>query len=410
MVEKRDVVIVGGSVAATRAAEAVHRHAPHLSVTMVSDETHPPHERPPLSKVGLNEPLEIETLTYPTVETLRDGGVEIRLGTRAQSLDPARRLLGTTSGAIEYGAIVIATGCEPILPPQFADQPDVFILRRYDDAVALRHAVADPSRTVALVGAGFIGGEFAATLVKEGREVAIIDLAEKPLGRFGDNVADAYIALHRDAGVNLHLGSAVVGTATTDGRRHVRLDDGSQIPADVIVVGVGVRPSVDWLAESGLPLDNGIVCDETLRAIDGVFAAGDVVRWPNERFGASMRVEHWTNAAEQGRVAAINAVASILGEPLTVCANVPYFWSDQHGVRIQFAGHRYGDEQVLERHNEDGKLFVFQRGDAVTGVLAFERRQHFARLRAALRNELDLQQADSILGVVGEGSQVAVRS
>lgn len=295
-----DVVIVGGSTAGLRAAEAVARHAPELSVTVISDEPHLPYELPPLSKVALDDQLDVGALVYPFAAGLRDQGVDFRLNTRARALDTKSNTLFLSDGELTYRALVIATGCEALIPPLFAGRPGVHALRRFEDATALRAAVADPALSVAIVGAGFIGGEFASTLVKAGRAVSLIDLAAKPLGRFGEPVADAYVALHRNAGVGLFLGSGVVDVAEEDGRRSLVLDDGTRVPADVIVVGVGVRPSIDWLRDSGLTFDNGILADATLRAADNVFVAGDVVRWPNARFGTVMRTEHWTSAAEQG--------------------------------------------------------------------------------------------------------------
>ncbi|MEV7738074.1 FAD/NAD(P)-binding oxidoreductase [Streptomyces sp. NPDC088921] len=386
-----DIAIVGGSTAGLRAAEAIARKAPELSVTVISDEPHLPYELPPLSKVALHDPLDVEALVYPFAAGLREQGVDFRLNTRAQALDTKANAILLPEGPLTYRALVIATGCEPVLPPLFAGRPCVYALRRFEDATALRAAVADPEVSVAIVGAGFIGGEFASTLVKAGRTVSLIDLAAKPLGRFGEPVANAYVALHRDAGVRLSLGSGVVDVAEDDGRRSLVLDDGTRVPADVIVVGVGVRPSIDWLRDSGLTFDNGILADGTLRAMRNVFVAGDIVRWPNARFDAVMRVEHWTSAAEQGRAAGINAVKLLRGIDGESFTNVPYFWSDQHGVRIQFAGHLTGDEEIVDSRAADGSLFLYRRGEVVTGVLAFERRAQFVKLRALLRRELSWQ-------------------
>jgi NADPH-dependent 2,4-dienoyl-CoA reductase/sulfur reductase-like enzyme len=394
-----DILIVGGSVAATRAAEAVARHASSLGITVVSDEANPPYERPPLSKIGLREPLELQALCYPVVAKLREQGVTFALDTRAERLDIQGSEVQTSRGPIQYGSLVIATGCDPVIPPPFAGLDDVFALRSYDDAVSLRRAVADPARSVAIVGAGFIGGEFAATLAKEGRDVALIDLDPKPLGRFGDPVADAYQALHRAAGVTLHLGNAVMDVVEDSGARALRLYDGTRVPADVILLGVGVRPSTTWLEDSGLVLDGGIVCDATLRAAERVYAAGDAVRWPNSRFDATMRVEHWTNAAEQGRVAGLNAVNALAGAPPVECSTVPYFWSDQHGTRIQFAGFLTTADEMFEDRTDEGSLFVYRSGEVVTGVLAFERRAQFVKLRAALRKPLSWRDAREIGGL-----------
>ena len=289
--------------------------------------------------------------------------------------------------------MVIATGCEPFVPPLFAGRENVFTLRRFDDAVGLRAALAAEPRSVAVVGAGFIGGEFASTLVKAGREVSLIDMAPHPLGAFGASIATAYAQLHQEAGVGMHFGAAAVGIAEEDDGRVLVLDNGRRVPADVIVVGVGVRPAVDWLETAELPYDNGIVADGTLRVADGIFAAGDVVRWPNPRFDAVMRIEHWTSAAEQGRAAGINAAHYLQNtEPVPV-AVVPYFWSDQHGTRIQFAGYLHGDETLVESSTPEGLLFLYRRGDTVTAVMAFERRAQFVKLRALLRRGLSWEQA-----------------
>lgn len=392
-----DVAIVGGSIAGLRAAQTVVRHAPGLTIAMISDETHPPYERPPLSKVGLTKPLTLDALIYPAVNDLKSHGVNFLLGTKAEELDVDARKIGHSSGTLQYRSLVIATGCEAVIPPALSGLPNLFPLRRYEDAVSLRLALADPLKSVAIIGAGFIGGEVASMLVNEGRQVALVDLAKKPLGRFGEPVFKNYEALHRGAGIDLRFGEQVVDVLDQGDSRVLELSDGSRVPADVIIVGVGVRPSTGWLKRSGLRVENGILCDGVLRAADHVFAAGDAVRWPNRRWDTDMRVEHWTNAAEQGRVAGINAANDILGSPLEVCANVPYFWSDQHGVRIQFAGHRKGDEEVIESRDSDGSLFMYRQGEIVTGVLAFERRAEFVKIRTMLKNELSWHTASSLI-------------
>ncbi len=397
MTNETDVMIVGGSVAAVRAAEAIMRHAPDLSVTVVSEEPQLPYERPPLSKVALTADLDLAALTYPSVAGLLEHGVRFCLDTRVTDLDIAGRRAATTEDVVEFGAAVLAIGCEPIFPPMFRDLGNVFVLRRFADATELRAAVADRSRSVAVIGAGFIGGEFAATLARDGRDVTIVDLAEKPLGRFGDRVASEYCALHRNSGVTLKLGDGVVGVEEGSDGRVLRLASGATVPADVILLGIGVRPATQWLEPSGIALGNGINCDSTLRAAERIYAAGDVVSWPNSRFDATMRIEHWTNAAEQGRVAGINAANAVSGLPPIECRTVPYFWSDQHGVRIQFSGFVTGAEEVVESRADDGSLFVYRLGDTVTGVLAFDRRAEFVKLRALLRRTTPWDAVQAIL-------------
>lgn len=383
-----DVLIVGGSIAALRAAETVIQRAPHLRLGIVSDEEHPPYERPPLSKVGLDESFEIGALVYPGVAKLQTHGVDFLLSTRATALDTEARMVRTSNGDVSYGAVIITTGCEPFIPPVFRDQDNTYVLRRFEDAIALRAAVSDPSLRVAVVGAGFIGGEFASTLGKAGRRVSLIDLAPHPLGRFGDEPSTIYENLHRDADVDLFLGAGVESVLAQEGRRYLALTNGALVPADVVVLGVGVRPSTSWLEQSSVTVGNGIVCDANLRAADHVYAAGDAVLWPNPRWGAVMRIEHWTNAAEQGRVAALNAISTLTGEEPVECSTVPYFWSDQQGQRIQFAGYRTGDEEMIVDAVAGGTIFYYVRGDEVVGVLAFERRAEFTKLRAQLRKGL----------------------
>jgi NADPH-dependent 2,4-dienoyl-CoA reductase/sulfur reductase-like enzyme len=317
-------------------------------------------------------------------------------------LDLGRRQVELADGRERFRALVVATGCAPVLPPLFRGRTDVFTLRRFEDAAAIRAAVADPARSVAVVGAGFIGGELASTLVKAGRRVAVVDLAPRPLGQFGAVLADTYADLHRRAGVSLHLGRGVVDVDDAGGHRVLLLSDGTRVPADVVVVGVGVRPALDWLAGNGLDLADGVATDTTLRAADGVYVAGDVARWHNARFDAVMRVEHWTSAAEQGRAAAANAVRHLRGDAGVPFTNVPYFWSDQHGVRIQFAGHLRGDEEHEVDRSPDGLLISYHRGDDVRGVIAVERRAEFVRARARLRTPLTRSQAAELgLGTSG---------
>lgn len=383
-----DIVIVGGSTAALRAAETVSRRAPDLKVTVVSAEQHLPYELPPLSKIPLQEFVDIEALIYPSARALQERGVEFRLGDRATALDPQRQTVTTGSGETTYRAAIITTGCEPIMPPIFHAERDVFVLRGFEDSVGLREALSDRRRSVAIVGAGFIGGEFASTLLGDGREVSLIDLSAHPLIRFGEEVSRVYEDLHRGKGVETFFGLGATGTIERNGRRFLKLSNGHEVAADVIVVGVGVRPAVSWLASSGIELENGILADEYLQSTRGVFAAGDAVRWPNKRFDAAMRIEHWTTAAEQGRAAGVNAVNYLEGSPLVPCVTVPFFWSDQHGQRVQWAGHQSGGEQVFSSRNDNGSLFLFRKGGFLAGALAFERRQEFVQLRAKLRQPL----------------------
>ncbi|WP_405622120.1 NAD(P)/FAD-dependent oxidoreductase [Streptomyces sp. NBC_00076] len=383
----RDVVIVGASVAGLRAAEAVAKAARELTITVISEEAHPPYDRPSLSKAALTQPVGLDAVSLRSVARLRDQGVDFRLGTRAVGLDASCRELHLERGSISFGALVLACGCDPVVPALLAGRPRVVALRRWEDLLSLRAALAGTSVSVAVVGAGFIGGEVTSALKGSGRAVSLIDVSPQPLGRFGAFVTESYAALHEVAGVPQYFGDGVVDVLEAGRGRFLRLSSGAQVPADVIVVSGAARPSTGWLESSGLILRNGIVCDATLRAHEGVFAAGDVARWFNPRYGTQIRLEHWTNAAEHGRIAGLNAARSVVGGSTEVCAAVPYFWSDQHDVRIQFAGFLGRDERTLLRRTDDGSIVLYGRDDQLVGVLAFEHRSLFVELRTMLRGK-----------------------
>ncbi|GAA4024839.1 FAD/NAD(P)-binding oxidoreductase [Streptomyces plumbiresistens] len=394
----RDVVIVGASVAGLHAADAVAKVARGLTVTVIGDEAHPPYDRPPLSKTALPQSLGLDAVRLRSFARLRDEGVDFRLGTRAVGLDAARRELHLERATISYGALVLACGCDPVVPALLSGRPKVVALRRWEDLLSLRAALAGTSVSVAVVGAGFIGGEVTAALKGSGRSVSLIDVSPQPLGRFGAFVAESYTTLHEEAGVAQYFGDGVVEVIETGRGRFLRLSSGAQVPADVIVVGGGARPSTGWLESSGLTLRNGIVCDAELRAHEDVFAAGDVARWFNPRYGTRMRMEHWTNAAEHGRIAGLNAARSVLGDSTEACATVPYFWSDQHGVKLQFAGFLNGDERTLTQRTADGSIVLYGRDDQLVGVLAFEHRSLFVKLRTMLKGMAAWDAAMEIVG------------
>lgn len=396
-----DVLIIGGSVAATRAAEAITQLESELSVTILSNEAYLPYERPPLSKIGLDAPLDLGPLVYPNVATLAEQGVSFLLDHEAQHLDVERQTVTTNHGDYTYRALVVANGCEPFVPPMFQGLQDVHTLRHFDDATALRQAVSDESKTIAVIGGGFIGGEFASTLLKAGKRVSIVDIAPQPLGRFGHEASHLYEQLHTSAGANLHFGEQIENIRVNDGKaRELVLSNGDVVPADIILLGVGVRPSTGWLRDSELQnLENGILCDENLQAGPNIFAAGDIAHWPNPQFGKNMRIEHWTTAAQQGRSAGLNAAKHLLGQAKTPCSVVPYFWSDQQGVRIQFAGYLTGGENTFSLQLEDGNLVLYvDDNEKVLGVLTFGVRALFPRIRAGLRKGLLVPDVEALIG------------
>ena len=275
------------------------------------------------------------------------------LGEQATALDlSARRVSLASGGDIAYDGLIIATGSAPRRLPNQPDLAGVFELRTLDDCLALRAAFdRGPSRVV-VVGAGFIGAEVAATARGRGLEVSLVEALPVPLGRgLGSEMGHACAEIHRDHGVDLHLGTGVDGFEGSARVEAVRLTDGTALAAEVVVVGVGVAPVTGWLGDSGLELRDGLVCDATLNAgAPDVYAAGDVARWPNALFGEEMRVEHWTNAAEQGAAAASNLLATWAGRTGVPYAPVPFFWSDQYESRFQFVGRGSGDDAVEVVH------------------------------------------------------------
>jgi NADPH-dependent 2,4-dienoyl-CoA reductase/sulfur reductase-like enzyme len=246
-----------------------------------------------------------------------------------------------------------------------------------------------------VVGAGFIGAEVAATARGRGLDVDLVEAFPTPLANsLGPEAGTWCGQLHLDQGVRLHCGVTVTGFDGAGRVEAIHLSDGRTIPADVVVVGAGVIPGTGWLEGSGLTLDNGVVCDEYCQAAPGVVAAGDVARWHNPLFGETMRVEHWTNAVEQGEAAARNLVVAEADR--APYAPVPYFWSDQYEVKIQFAGRARPDDELRMVHGsvDDGEFVaVFARHGRLTGALAFNCGREFAGYQRLISRRAGIEEA-----------------
>ena len=366
------VVIVGGGLAAARTAEQLRKSGYVEPVTIVSDEQHLPYDRPPLSKDVLHDSGRgIGDVTLKPAEFYADNDIALRLGAAAQSVDTAAKTLTLADGfVLDYDDLVIATGLEPKRIPSFPDLDGIRVLRSFDEAVALREHAASARRAV-IIGAGFIGCEVAASLRKLGVEVVLVEPQPAPLaGVLGEQIGELVARLHRGEGVDVRTGVGVAevlgpedpGTGVTG----VILSDGSELDADLVVVGIGSRPATDWLVGSGVALDNGVICDEVGRTSDPhVWALGDVASW-RDPDGHQVRVEHWSNVAEQARV----MVPAMLGLEVPALVVVPYFWSDQYDVKIQCLGEpRAGD--VVHIVDDDGRKFLayYERDGALVGVV-----------------------------------------
>lgn len=372
----RDVVIVGASLAGLRAAEQLRSSGFDGSVVLVGAEEHLPYDRPPLSKRFLAGEMARERVFLRDPGQYADLSLELRLGRRATRLDVAARRVHLDDGAVlPFGGLVIATGASPRRLPGQPDAENLFELRTIDDSARLREALLAGPERVVVIGAGFIGAEVAATARTMGLEVTLLEALEVPLGRvLGERLGSVYADVHRDHGVDLRLGAAVAGFEVSGERvRAVVLADGTRVAADVVVVGVGVAPNTDWLAGSGLELRDGVVCDTSLCAgPPGVYAAGDVARWPHALFGEEMRIEHWTNAAEQGARAAANLLAVSTGAEPVPYADVPFFWSDQYDRRLQFLGRASAADDMAVVHGSlEERCFVvlFGSGGRLRGAL-----------------------------------------
>ena len=371
----RRVVVVGASLAGLRAAEELRRLGFDGTLCVVGAESHLPYDRPPLSKDFLAGETDADGLALRR-QPYDDLDLELRLGVRATALDADARTITTDDGdTIPYDGAVIATGAAPRRLPNTPDLAGIHVLRTLDDAVALRDDLAR-APSVVVVGAGFIGAEVAATCRSRGLRVTVLEALPTPMVRgLGTALGDTLAGLHRDHGVDLRTGVGVAGFEGDQRVGRVLLDDGSAVDADVVVVGVGVAPSTEWLEGSGLTIDNGIVCDATLLAAPGVVAAGDIARWPNPAFGNTvMRLEHWTNATEQGVAAAARLLAGdAAGEPF---GPIPFVWSDQYDVKIQVVGHVMGDDtvEVVDGSLEERRFVaLFGRGERLIGAVAFSR-------------------------------------
>jgi NADPH-dependent 2,4-dienoyl-CoA reductase/sulfur reductase-like enzyme len=380
------VVVVGASLAGLRAAQATRAAGFEGELVVVGDEPHPPYTRPPLSKEVLAGEHEVERVHLPAADTL---DAQWRLGVAATGLDRGRRLVVLADGdEIPYDRLIAATGSRARRwTGPGAGLAGVHVLRGLDDGIALRAALQQGPR-LAVVGAGFIGCEVAQTARKLGLDVTLIDIAATPMLPLGRDLGGWCADLHRDRGVDLRLGTGIAGLVGSDRVEAVELADGSRVPADAVVFGLGAIPNTEWLASSGLPLNPGLECDATLTS-DGdpdVLGAGDIVSWPHPLAGgAAIRIEHWTVAAEQGQLAGRN----VLLEPAErkPYDAPPYFWSDQYDVKIQSLGLPGRAERLeLLESTPDGSRLVYagERDGRLVGMVAINAARRLGAYRMAL--------------------------
>ena len=390
------IAVVGASLAGLRAVETLRQEGFDGRIVIVGEEDHLPYDRPPLSKQVLAGTWGPERLYLREPQRWAELDLDARLGRTGVALDVAGHLLHLDDGdTVAFDGLVLATGARPRVPPGLGALAGVHTLRTIEDCLAISDAIARPEARVVVVGAGFIGAEVAATCHGRGAQVTVLEALPTPLARvLGVAMGEVCAALHRDQGVDLRCGVGVAGFEGEGRLERVRLADGTAIEADVAILGVGVVPATDWLASSSLSVDDGILCDARCFAAPDVVAAGDVARWPNPLFGHSMRVEHWTNAAEQGAAAARNLlVGPEAAEPF---APVPYFWSDQYGVKIQYVGHAAPDDalEVVEGSVEERRFVaIYGREGRLTAALAFDRPRALMAYRRLLADRASWEDA-----------------
>ncbi|GAA4088422.1 NAD(P)/FAD-dependent oxidoreductase [Streptomyces shaanxiensis] len=381
----RTVAVVGASLAGLSAARSLRKQGYDGRLVVIGDELHRPYDRPPLSKEFLSGTLgEAELALETDDEDLR---AEWLLGVRATGLDHARRAVRLDDGReVSADGVVIATGAAARTLPGSEGLAGVHTLRTLDDARALRDELARGGRLV-VIGGGFIGAEVASTAYALGLDVTVVEAAPTPLaGPLGETMGAIVSALHADHGVRLECGVGVKGLSGENRVDAVLLEDGRGIPADIVVVGVGARPNVEWLEGSGIALDNGVKCGADGRtSLAGVVAVGDCANWYDPRAGFHRRVEHWTGARERPDAAVAALLAGGAVEPGV--PRPPYFWSDQYGVKIQFAGHAAGADSVtIEAGAADDRdvLAVYRRAGNPVAVLGMNQPRLFMRWRKQL--------------------------
>ena len=358
-------MIVGGGLAAARTAEQLRRAEYTGPIMIVSDEVHLPYDRPPLSKEVLRK--EVDDVALKPREWYDENDITLRLGSAATSLDTHEQTVTLDDGTVlGYDELVIATGLVPRRIPAFPDLEGIRVLRSFDESMALReHASA--ARRAVVIGAGFIGCEVAASMRGLGVDVVLVEPQPQPLAAvLGEQIGELVARLHRDEGVDVRLG---LGVAEVRGEGHVDkvvLTDGTEVPADLVVVGIGSRPATEWLDGSGIEVDNGVICDEAGRtSAPNVWALGDVASW-RDPMGHQARVEHWSNVAEQARV----VVPAMLGRDTPSNVVVPYFWSDQYDVKIQCLGEPHATD-IVHLVEDDGRKFLayYERDGVLVGVV-----------------------------------------
>ncbi|SOD87183.1 NADPH-dependent 2,4-dienoyl-CoA reductase, sulfur reductase [Streptomyces sp. Ag109_G2-15] len=368
------MVVAGAGMAGVQTAVALREQGFTGTVTLIGAEPHQPYDRPPLSKAVLLGKAEGSAFDID-FESL---GVDLRLGCEVLGVRPGDHELDTEAGPVPYDVLVLATGAEPITLPGTEGVPGVHLLRTLDDAERLRPVLAR-QHAIVVVGAGWIGAEFATAAREAGCAVTVVEAADRPLaGALPPEVAAPMTAWYADSGAELRTHARVERVEPGA----VVLADGTRLPADAVVVGIGARPATAWLAGSGIELGTHgeVVADAQLRtSAPDVYAVGDCASFPSARYGARLLVHHWDNALQGPRTVAAN----ILGEIPVVYDPVPYFWSEQFGRFVQYAGHHPAADRMVWRGDPASPAWTvcWLREDRLVALLAVGRPRDLAQGR-----------------------------
>jgi 3-phenylpropionate/trans-cinnamate dioxygenase ferredoxin reductase component len=373
MASSTTFVIVGGGLAGAKAVEGLRDNDFDGQIILFAEEEQLPYERPPLSKEYLAGKKTLSDFTVQNSDWYRDHNVDLRLGTRVSSLHPAAHTVGLLDDTtVSYDKLLLATGSASRRPPiPGSDAAGVHYLRTFDDASALNSVLVEGS-SLAVVGAGWIGLEVTASARQRGVDVTVVETAKQPLmAALGETVGEVFANLHRDHGVDLRLQAQVEAITQADGAdgaaTGLRLRDGSTVAADAVLVAVGAKPNIELAEQAGLSMgDGGVLVDVSLRTSDpDIYAVGDIAAAEHPLFGGRIRIEHWANALKQPAV----AVAGMLGKPGEY-AELPYFFTDQYDLGMEYVGHAPTFKRVLFRGDVAGREFVAFWLDGDNRVLA----------------------------------------
>lgn len=372
----RRVVIVGAGMAGVQTAVALREQGWKGAISLLGAEPHPPYDRPPLSKAVLLGKAEGSAFEVDFASL----GIDLELGREATGLRADEHVLETARGPVPYDVLVVATGAEPITLPGSEGVPGVHVLRTLDDVEGLRPVLAG-QRDVVAVGAGWIGAEFATAALEAGCRVTVVEAADRPLAdAMPSEVATHMAEWYAHSGARLVTGARVA--AVEEGA--VVLDDGTRLPAGAVVVGIGARPATAWLAGSGIELaeDRSIAADDRLHtSLPDVYAVGDCASFPSARYGERLLVHHWDNALQGPRTVAGNIVHGPAEGP--VYDPVPYFWSEQFGRFVQYAGHHARADELVRRGDPAGAAWTvcWLRAGVLVALLAVGRPRDLAQGR-----------------------------